>query len=478
MALNWQKKPLDRLTLFGVSLNQLWSGSWMGKLTNLFSHLAGSLAAWRRGSALLQWGEPLAVALLSLSFGIAPYSSTTLIGLLLFGVAGFWALLVLSDSPESGLWTPTHRAVSAYWFVATAATVLSPVKAAAFSGWSKLTLYLLLFVLLARLLRQPRYRSWLVAVYLLTALIVSIYGLRQWFFGAEPLATWTDANSDLANTTRVYSYLRNPNLLASYLLPAVPLGLVAALNWQRWPARALALMIAGMSAACVVLTFSRGGWIGLLMSGTMLAVLLVQWWSPLFPGVWRKLALPGLLGALGVTVAGAILGVPTVRSRFLSIFVGRGDSSNNFRMNVWQSSLNIVRDHLVIGIGPGNEAFNQVYPLYQQPGYTALGTYCVPLEIAVETGVVGLGVYAWLVSTVLLGAFRSLKRLSRQRDREAFWLIGALAAIVGLMGHGLVDTVWYRPQVQMLWWLVIGLVVSFWQPETLSRPIVDAERDS
>ena len=33
-----------------------------------------------------------------------------------------------------------------------------------------------------------------------------------------------------------------------------------------------------------------------------------------------------------------------------------------------------------IGIGPGNSAFNLIYPLYQQPGYTALSAYSVPLD--------------------------------------------------------------------------------------------------
>lgn len=37
-----------------------------------------------------------------------------------------------------------------------------------------------------------------------------------------------------------------------------------------------------------------------------------------------------------------------------------------------------------------------------------------------------------------------------------------IAALVGMLVHGLVDIVWYRPQVQLLWWLVIAIISSFY----------------
>ena len=49
--------------------------------------------------------------------------------------------------------------------------------------------------------------------------------------------------------------------------------------------------------------------------------------------------------------------------------------------------------------------------------------------------------------------------------------MGAIAGMVGLLGHGLFDTVWYRPQVNILWWLMVALVASYYM-----RPKVDAEK--
>jgi putative inorganic carbon (hco3(-)) transporter len=116
--------------------------------------LVGSLQKWRQSSWLMQWADPIGVLLLSLVFALAPFVSTTLVGLLIAACIGFWVLLTLTDQARPGI-TPIHVLVFLYWGIATAATVLSPVKKAAFLGWGKLSLFLLLFMLMARVLRSP-----------------------------------------------------------------------------------------------------------------------------------------------------------------------------------------------------------------------------------------------------------------------------------------------------------------------------------
>ncbi|MEL6162930.1 MAG: IctB family putative bicarbonate transporter, partial [Cyanobacteria bacterium J06628_3] len=397
---------------------------------------------------------------------LAPFVSNALIGLLLVACVGFWLLLTASDEPAenaTGI-TPIHLLIFLYWGIASVATALSPVKKAAFTGWTKLTLYLLLFALCARLLKSSRVRSFLITVYLHISLIVSVNGLRQWFFGADALATWVDPESSLSKTTRIYSYLGNPNLLAGYILPAVILSFVAIFAWPSLPKKALALTMFIVNSACLVLTFSRGGWIGLVASFLVLLVLLLYWWSIDMPPFWRTWSLPILLVSVGIVSVLAVLFVPPVRDRVLSIFAGRGDSSNNFRINVWMAAIEMIKDRPVIGIGPGNSAFNKIYPYYQRPNFTALSAYSVLLEVAVETGLIGLFCFLWLLVVTFNSGFVQLRRLRQQRNIEGLWLIAGIVALVGMMGHGLVDTVWYRPQVNTIWWLMVGLVASYWKP--------------
>ncbi|MEM1242268.1 MAG: IctB family putative bicarbonate transporter [Cyanobacteria bacterium P01_H01_bin.26] len=447
---------LRTLTFGQFSLHQ-----W--RQVSLIHRLLSPLRQWRAGSALLRHGDLIAAAIMAVLLVLSPYTSTTLIGLLLVACAALWFLLTASDEANGWL-TPIHLGVTLYWGTMVLATALSPVKSDAVSGLIKLTLNLLLFMLMARVLRQPRLRTGVVSVYVLATLPVAVYGIRQYFFGAEALATWVDPTSNLSGATRVYSYLRNPNLLAAYLMPAVALSVSAVFVWPRWLPKVLAVVAFFLNVACLVLSYSRGGWIGLLGLFFMLAVLLVYWWSELFPPFWRRWALPALLGLMAGLVVFAVLFVGPVRERVMTMFAGREDSSNNFRINVWEGVLDMIRARPITGIGPGNEAFNKIYPFYQRPNYTALSAYSVFLETLVEAGVIGFTAFLWLLGTAFYQGWRQLRHLRMSMDVQGYWLVGAIATCFGMLVHGLVDTVWYRPQVSTLWWMCMAIIASFYIP--------------
>ena len=282
------------------------------------------------------------------------------------------------------------------------------------------------FIALARILRVKELRSALILVYSLTALVVSIYGIRQWIFGADALATWVDPESNMAGVTRAYSYLKNPNLLAGYL------------------------------TLCLV------GCLGLVAMGFVMMVLLACWLGPQLPPVWQRWSLPLLLGGSLAFVVAAVLFVPPVRDRVMSIFAMRGDSSNNFRLNVYEAVFDMIQARPIVGIGPGNDAFNLIYPLYQRPNYTALSAYSIYFETLVEGGVIAFAAFLWMLVLSFQQGWVQLVRLRQTLDAGGLWLIAALGAIAGLLVQGAFDTVWYRPQISTLWWMLLAIVASFY----------------
>lgn len=467
----------QQLTLVNLPLLQWQNGSY------LLNWAIGPLRSWRQSSWLMQWAEPLGFVLLALTFGMGPFVNNALVGVLMAAGAAFWLLLTVSDDRAIAL-TPIHLLVFLYWGISTVAAAMSPVKAAAFTGWTKLTLYLLFFALMARILRDSRWRSYLIAVFLNVSLIVSFYGVRQWIDKVPPLATWNDPTSTQANLTRAYSFLGNPNLLGSYLLPAIALSAAALFVWKGWGTKLLALTILLVNCACLRFTDSRGAWIGFVALLVVFLVLLWYWYSPLMPRFWRTWALPLGLGSLaGMLILGIVL-VEPLRDRVASMFIGRGDSSNNFRINVWTAVIDMIRARPILGIGPGNNAFNKVYPLYMKPRFTALSAYSVLLEIAVETGIIGLTCFIWLLATTVNQGLMQIKKLRDAQFNSSnlagessnlksqipnlksdggFWLIAAISTLAGMMAHGFVDTVWYRPEVNMLWWLMVAIIASFYR---------------
>ncbi|MFN4888960.1 MAG: O-antigen ligase family protein, partial [Pseudanabaena sp.] len=342
--------------------------SWWLSSQAKFFQIISPLQAWREGSRLLSakfLGGLLVVMLVTL-----PFLENAQTGVICAAVAIAWLLLWLSDRRDEQeqtvpIWTAIHTPLISYWAIAFVATLVSPVRVAAVDGMVKLTLYMLAFVSMSRLMRLG-WRSIFIGAYLGSALIASAYGVQQWYLGAPELATWTDPTSETAGVTRVYSFLGNPNLFAGYLMPALPLGAIAAIHWRGWGLKALGIITAIFGTFCITQTQSRGGLMGLAAESFTLVLLLVYWWGKRLP----KWTFPTVFGGMAGAIALGTILVPTLRKRVFSIF-GTDDSSNAFRVNVWQSVFNMIRAKPILGIGPGNKAFNQIYPLYQRSGYSA-----------------------------------------------------------------------------------------------------------
>ncbi len=443
---------LDPLALSNLIPSQWRKSSLIFRLFNLFRE-------WRQGSWLLQWSEPIGALLLSLVFLLGPFVSTGLIGAILVAMTGYWVLLTVSEQ-EKGNINLIQVLILLYWLIAGLSVILSPVKMAALVGWVKFTLYLGLFVLASRILQSPPLFNRIIFFVLMVALVVSIYGIRQEFYGVEQLATWNDPTSELAGDTRVYSYLGNPNLLAAYLLPPIALSGAAVLVWQGLLPKALASTMLLFNSACLYFTDSRGGWMGMVVLIFAFAFLLYLWWLPYLSPFWQKWLLPLAGGTFTLLGIAAFVAVEPLRLRIMSIFAGRQDSSNNFRMNVWASVIDMIKARPLTGIGPGNTAFNAVYPLFMRPKYSALSAYSVYLETAVETGLIGLSVFLGFILTAITQGIQKMILLRNENHRQGLWIIAAIAGMMGLLTHGLVDTVWYRPQVNNLWWLLVAIIVS------------------
>ncbi|MBM5817017.1 MAG: putative bicarbonate transporter, IctB family, partial [Cyanobacteria bacterium K_Offshore_surface_m2_239] len=247
--------------------------------------------------------------------------------------------------------------------VAVVATGFSPVPLAAFKGLMKLVSYLGVYALMHQLLRQaPIWWDRLTAALLAGSLLTSVLGIRQLYGDAGgALARWSDANSVARGTVRIYSSLDNPNLLGGYLLPILPLAAVALLRWTGWPRRLFALVALTLGLVALVLTYSRGAWMGMVASLGLLGLALALQATRSWPPLWRRLLPILLLGGGALVLVVLVTQVEPLRVRVLSLVAGREDSSNNFRMNVWMSVLQMIRDRPWIGIGPGNTIFNLIY---------------------------------------------------------------------------------------------------------------------
>jgi putative inorganic carbon (HCO3(-)) transporter len=409
----------------------LLAGSASGPISSRFSLLAGIvLCALMAGLPLVTRGG---LSLLILAAGLlwllwALCTPAGRIG----GISG-WLLVMLG--------------------VAVLATGFSPVPMAAFKGLLKLISYLGVYALMRELLaRAPQWWNRIVAALLAGELVSAVMAIRQLYGDTTELARWADPNSVADGTIRVYGPLENPNLLAGYLIPILPIALVALLRWRTWPQRLFAAASLLTGTAALFLSYSRGGWLGMLAALGAVVLLLVLRQTRQWPTLWRRLFPLLLVSAAIAALVVAVTQIEPLRIRVMSLVAGRQDSSNNFRINVWLAAIEMVQDRPWLGIGPGNSAFNLIYPLYQQPKFNALSAYSVPLELLVEGGIPNL-----LAGLGLLAA--SIRAGWAQLKGESSWALpalAALAAIAGLCVQGITDTIFFRPEVQLTGWFCLA----------------------
>ena len=406
--------------------------------------LPGSAAQQKRLSDLA------GIVLILLMAGL-PVLTRAGLGLIVLACGALWVLWSLTR-------TPAHIGSISGWLllflaVAVLATGLSPVPSAAAKGLLKLISYLGVYALMRQLLSVgPQWWDRLVAALLGGSLLSSLLALRQLYAPTEELARWADPNSVAEGTIRIYGPLGNPNLLAGYLVPILPIAMVAIIRWRGLGSRIYAATALILGCSSTLFSYSRGGWLGMVASVGVLMLLMLLRYIRHWPALWRRLLPVALLVFTGVLLAIAATQVEPIRTRVASLLAGRGDSSNNFRINVWLAAIDMIQDRPWLGIGPGNAAFNSVYPLYQQPKFNALSAYSVPLEILVETGIPGLLGCLGLAVASLRKGWQALTA-----DSElALPCLGCLAAIAGLLIQGAADTIFFRPEVQISGWFCLA----------------------
>lgn len=329
---------------------------------------------------------------------------------------------------------------------------------ASLKGLAKVFIYVCSYFLFTSVATTPRRRLLLLLAVVTGGLAASVYGLYQYKIGVLPLATWEDPSVE-NKATRIYSTLGNPNLLAGYLVPIIPISACLAifcLVRKKFVFFLPLLAATAIILAACVLTGSRGGYIGIAADLGLIGLIMSIF-------LWRQIPksrpfVIALWVLAPVALVAAIHMLPSLEQRVLSLFQGREHSSNAYRMYVWTASWQMFIDNWWFGSGVGNQAFRLAYGLYMTSGFDALGTYCVPLEIAVETGIVGLTIFALFLAALFARAHRAFWR-SESGDFRFIYMACAVG-IAGMMAHGLGDTVFYRPQVHFIFWLLCALVVA------------------
>ena len=290
----------------------------------------------------------------------------------------------------------------------------------------------------------------------------SIYALFQGFIGVRQISTWQDVSflNPEEVLTRAYGTLRpyNPNLLGGYLLSCLSFPLTISLWALIKKQYKKAVLFGGLFLTItisIIQTGCRGAYLGLFAFVIALMILSFKFIT--------NNSIKQTLKKIYITILGFATAIvclyPPIQKRILSIFLLRTDSSTSFRLNVFKSSFEMFKDNFLFGIGQGNTTFREIYGLYMISGFDALSAYNIYLETAVESGIFALISMLVFIYFCFKSGFEFIfNKLNKLK--YIITVCGIILTLIAVLVHGMFDTVFYRPQIQFIFWLNIAILTT------------------
>lgn len=301
-----------------------------------------------------------------------------------------------------------------------------------------------------------RSAEWIYRIILSTvtsAMIVSLYGIVQYAFGTFGANAWLDSDLFEGIAGRAVATLENPNMLGEYLVLVLPMAL-ALLLVKDGGNKKYSFMCTATMAMCLLLTWSRGAWLGFMFA---VVVFLLIWTKR---SMWIFAA-----GILSLPVLPFIL-PDSIINRFTSIG-NMADSSTSYRVSIWRGAVHMLRDNFFGGIGVGESAWYKVYPDYTLPGIEAAPhSHNLFIQVALEQGIFGLIVFLIILFLLIRISFNLFARMAKKSDsitevyryNTRLMIAGPLCGLAGVLLQGLTDYSWYNYRVYLIFWLVLGLI--------------------
>lgn len=281
-----------------------------------------------------------------------------------------------------------------------------------------------------------------VAIVLVCVTLTAVYGVIQGIRGVEVDLEFVDITANEGMPGRVFSTFANPNNFAELLILFLPFFVPLFFSVKSKVAKLATVAGFGLVMIALAMTYSRSCWVGFALS----AVIFICIFD-------KRLIIP-----CAFLVVLAIPFLPqTIMNRIFTIG-SMNDSSNSYRIYIWESCLNMIRDYGITGVGLGPESFRAVYPGYASPvAITAPHSHMLYMEIIIELGVLGaIGFFAYILATVKKAA-GAMRLMTKEMKTYA---IAGVASLGGIAFVCCAEYIWFYPRVMFAFWIVPGLLMA------------------
>ena len=353
-----------------------------------------------------------------------------------------WAVKMILARDFGLTKTPLNLPIAAFL----AANILSLVNAADFANslyeLKSLALIVLYFLIVDNIKDKAKIIR-IINLLIIFTTLAALYGIFQHFTGIDFFGHTRHLHGTLCRCT---GFFGQPITFGEYLSMVLIMALMLLFAASEKKRRFLFGLSIPIIFAGLVFTYSRAAWVGLLAGITTIGVL-----------NGKRALLVLSVGVVLICITLAFFPKLSVTKRAISI-LDLAYWSGAERTYLWRSSLKIIKDHPITGVGV--DGFRKVYPQYilpqaKEPHLTH--PHNTFLGIAVECGILGLAAFLWFLVTLFkmtLDVFR--KTSDKYLKAVGLGCFGAFSAFVvsGLTEYNFGDS-----EVVVLFYLFMGLTM-------------------
>ena len=297
-----------------------------------------------------------------------------------------------------------------------------------------------LFYFLLRVSAPSKGQLWrVIDALVLAATLVALIGLYQYFFTTDIITA--------EGVRRIRGLYGSPNNLSLFLDRIVPV-LAAVVLFARQPWRRIAYALCSLPVLfCLYLTYSRGAWLlGLPAAALFIGLLRGR------KALWISLAVIGIIALSLLPLIGT--------ERFTSLLDTQGGTTF-FRLKLWQSSLNMVKDHPLLGVGLDNFLYQYRTRYVLPEAWQELDLshpHNIVLDYWTRLGILGVLALVWLEGAFFVKGLRLYRRLPDQDERAL--TLGLMASMVACLAHGLIDNSYFLVDLAFVFFIAVGIIAD------------------
>lgn len=314
---------------------------------------------------------------------------------------------------------------------------------ASLRGITKLLQNAFLFLICAEEIKDKKHIARIVLSVIFGASLASTDAIWQIWSGKD----FIRGNAPILNIglKRATAAFPDANVLGVYLSAIAPLVIGLSLYYFKGTKRILMFLASGLSITGIALTFARGTALALYLS-----ILLIS--------VFRR----------NKTISIALLILLVVFPFIMPQNIKDWAKSVNYnpvlfmfnadRVSIYKNTLNMIKHHPFIGVGVNTYSKNyQKYKL-PEPENARTSDFMYAhnhfLQMAGEIGLIGLGIFFWLLFKLFKNNINVYKNLKDEYLKIIS--LSILACLFAFLINGLTETSLYYSRVAMIFWYLVG----------------------